>query len=132
MKRGEIRIGISGWRYPPWRGTFYPNGLPQRRELEYASRHVATIEINGSFYSLQRPEFYARWRDETPDGFVFAVKGGRFITHMKKLRDVETALANFFGSGVLALGEKLGPILWQFPESMPHELDRFAAFFAQL
>ena len=88
-KAGVIRVGISGWRYPPWRGTFYPRGLPQRRELEFASRHVATIEINGSFYSLQRPEFYARWRDETPAGFVFGVKGPRYVTHMLKLRDCE-------------------------------------------
>jgi uncharacterized protein YecE (DUF72 family) len=126
------RIGISGWRYPPWREVFYPSGLPHARELSFAAQHFATIEINGSFYSLQRPEYYARWRDETPDGFVFAVKGGRFITHMKKLRDVDEALANFFASGVLALREKLGPILWQFPESMPDDHARFAAFFAAL
>src|SRR5688572_33468454 len=80
----DIRIGISGWRYGPWRGTFYPKGLAQRRELEYASRRLNSIEINGPFYSLQRPEFYQQWYDETPDDFVFSVKGGRFITHMKK------------------------------------------------
>jgi uncharacterized protein YecE (DUF72 family) len=124
----SIRIGISGWRYPPWRGVFYPQGLAQARELEFAAQHFPSVEINGSFYSLQRPEFYARWYEQTPRGFVFAVKGGRFITHMKKLRDVEQAVANFFASGVLALRDKLGPILWQFPESMPHALDRFEAF----
>ena len=113
----RIRIGISGWRYPPWRGRFYPPGWPQRRELEYASRVVSTIEINGSFYSLQTPASYRRWRDETPAGFIFAIKGGRFITHNKRLRDVEIPLANFFASGVLALNEKLGPILWQLPPS---------------
>src|SRR4051794_41475684 len=124
----RIRIGISGWRYAPWRGTFYPKGLAQKNELSYAASKVSTIEINGSFYSLQRPESYARWYEETPDGFVFAVKGSRFITHMKKLRDVDTALANFFASGVLRLRDKLGPILWQFPERFPVDLERFAEF----
>jgi uncharacterized protein YecE (DUF72 family) len=131
-KAGVIRVGISGWRYPPWRGTFYPRGLPQRRELEYASRHVATIEINGSFYSLQRPEFYARWRDETPDGFVFSVKGPRFVTHMLKLRDCEQAVANFFASGIANLGEKLGPILWQLPPMLRFDPERLAPFLATL
>lgn len=129
---GDIRIGISGWRYPPWRSTFYPPGLPQRRELEYASRHVSTIEINGSFYSLQRPEHYARWRDETPDGFIFSVKGPRFITHMLKLRDSEQALANFFASGIANLGDKLGPILWQLPPTFRFDRERLAHFLASL
>ena len=115
------RVGISGWRYAGWRGDFYPKGLPQRRELEYAASQLTSIEINGSFYSLQRPSSYARWHDETPDDFVFAVKGGRFITHLKRLRDVEAPLANFFASGVLALGSKLGPILWQLPENLAFE-----------
>src|SRR5437867_6528585 len=127
-KAGEIRIGISGWRYAPWRGTFYPPHLPQRRELEYASRHVSTIEINGSFYSLQRPEHYARWHDETPDGFIFSVKGPRFITHMLKLRDTEQALANFFASGIANLGGKLGPILWQLPPILRFDPERLARF----
>jgi uncharacterized protein YecE (DUF72 family) len=113
----DIRIGISGWRYPPWRGTFYPRRWPQARELEYASGLVASVEINGSFYSLQHPDSYRAWRDATADDFVFAVKGGRFITHMKRLADVERPLANFFASGVLRLGPKLGPILWQLPPS---------------
>ena len=111
----DTRIGISGWRYGPWRGTFYPKGLAQRRELEYASRQLNSIEINGTFYSLQRPNNFQEWYEQTPDDFVFAVKGGRFITHMKKLKDVGVPLANFFAQGVLALREKLGPILWQFP-----------------
>ena len=126
---GDIRIGISGWRYPPWRGSFYPRGLPQRMELEYASRTVTTIEINGSFYSLQRPESYRSWYAATPPGFCFAVKGGRFITHMLKLRGVEMALANFYASGVLALEDKLGPFLWQLPPVLRFDADRLARFF---
>jgi uncharacterized protein YecE (DUF72 family) len=129
---GEIRVGISGWRYPPWRGAFYPAGLAQRRELEYASRHFSTIEINGSFYSLQRPEHYARWHDETPDGFVFSVKGPRFITHMLKLRDTEQALANFFASGIANLGDKLGPILWQLPPVLRFDAERLERFLSAL
>src|SRR5947208_844488 len=104
-----MRIGISGWRYAGWRGKFYPKDLPQRRELEFAASKFNSVEINGSFYSLQLPSSYQRWYSETPDDFVFAVKGARFITHMKRLRDVGTPLANFFASGVLALREKLGP-----------------------
>jgi len=129
---GDVRIGISGWRYAPWRGVFYPPGLPQRSELAFASRMLPTIEINGSFYSLQRPESYAAWHAETPPGFVFAVKGSRYITHMLKLRGVGAALANFFASGVLRLGDKLGPILWQFPPQFGFDRERFAAFFAAL
>jgi uncharacterized protein YecE (DUF72 family) len=124
-----VRIGISGWRYAPWRGVFYPTGLPQRRELEHASRHLGTIEINGSFYALQRPESYQAWRAEVPEGFVFSVKGGRFVTHMKKLADVEVPLANFFASGVLALGPALGPVLWQLPPTLGYDPDRLARFF---
>lgn len=123
----ELRIGISGWRYPGWRGVFYPKGLAQRRELEFAARHFDSVEINGSFYSLQRPEYYAAWCEETPPGFVFAVKGGRYITHLKQLHDIEAPLANFFASGVLALGDKLGPILWQLPERLPFDA-RFERF----
>ena len=129
---GDARIGISGWRYGPWRGTFYPKGLAQRRELEYGSRQVNSIEINGSFYSLQRPQNYAEWHAQTPDDFVFAVKGGRFITHMLKLKDVERPLANFFASGVLCLKEKLGPVLWQFPPQMGFNPERFETFFKLL
>jgi uncharacterized protein YecE (DUF72 family) len=125
----EIRIGISGWRYAGWRGDFYPKGLAQRRELAYAAEHLTSIEVNGSFYSLQRPSSYAAWRAGTPDDFVFAVKGGRFITHLKRLVDVDAPLANFFASGVLALGPKLGPVLWQLPERQEFDADRMAAFF---
>jgi uncharacterized protein YecE (DUF72 family) len=128
----RIFIGISGWRYAPWRGVFYPAGLPQRRELEYASRRLGSVEINGSFYSLQRPAGYRAWREQTPEGFVFAVKGGRFITHMKKLRGIETPLANFFASGVLALGEKLGPVLWQLPPVLAYDRDRMDGFLSLL
>jgi uncharacterized protein YecE (DUF72 family) len=129
---GRILIGTSGWRYPPWRGEFYPKGLPQRRELEYLSRQLTSAEINGTFYSLQRPERFRAWFDETPADFVFAVKGGRFITHMKQLRDVETALANFYASGVLALGAKLGPFLWQLPPRLAFDPDRLETFFELL
>jgi uncharacterized protein YecE (DUF72 family) len=127
-----IRIGVSGWRYTPWRGVFYPENLPQRLELHYASRALSSIEINGSFYSLQRPEFFARWYEDTPEDFAFAVKGPRFITHMKRLRDVETPLANFFASGVFNLREKFGPILWQFPPQFRFNAEKFASFFKLL
>ena len=129
---GTIRIGISGWRYAPWRGVFYPRGLAQRRELEFASRCFSTIEINGSFYALQRPEHYARWHDETPDGFLFSVKGPRFVTHMLKLKGCEQALANFFASGIANLGDKLGPILWQLPPMLRFDSDRLDKFFRML
>lgn len=128
----KLRIGVSGWRYAPWRGVFYPAGLPQRSELAFASRALSSIEINGTFYSLQRPEAFQRWHAETPDDFCFAVKGPRYITHMLKLRNAETPLANFFASGVFYLGAKLGPILWQFPEQVRYDPARFAAFFELL
>lgn len=129
---GDIRVGISGWTYPGWRGDFYPRGLPRRRELEYAAGRLGSIEINGSFYSLQRPTSYARWAAQTPDDFLLAVKGGRYVTHMRRLRDVESALANFFASGVLALGEKLGPVLWQLPETLEYDAGLLADFFSLL
>ena len=127
-----IRIGISGWRYAPWRGPFYPADLPQRAELEYASHRFPTIEINGSFYSLQRPESYAQWYAETPEDFVFSVKGGRYITHMRRLLDIEQPLANFLASGVFNLREKLGPILWQFPPNFRYDRERLEHFFRLL
>ena len=129
---GQIRVGISGWSYPRWRGDFYPTGLRQRDELAYAAERLGAIEVNGSFYSLQRPTSYAAWHDAVPDDVVLAVKGGRFVTHMKKLRDVETGLANFFASGVLALGGKLGPFLWQLPETLTFDAERMSTFFALL
>ncbi|HEU4486076.1 MAG TPA: DUF72 domain-containing protein [Povalibacter sp.] len=127
-----VRIGISGWRYTPWRGKFYPADLPQRDELKYAAQIFSTIEINGSFYSLQRPEYYAAWYAETPADFVFAVKGPRFITHMKKLRDCTTPLANFLASGIFNLRQKLGPILWQLPPNFRFDRHRIEAFLAML
>jgi len=125
-------IGISGWRYAPWRGEFYPPGLPERAELEYAAARFSTIELNGSFYSLQRPEYYARWYEQVPPDFVFAIKGSRYITHMLRLRGVETALANFFASGVLVLEEKLGPLLWQLPPTLKLDRKLLEEFFALL
>ena len=128
----DVRIGISGWRYRGWRGAFYPPRWPQARELEFAARAVTSVEINGSFYALQRPESYAAWRAATPTGFVFAVKGSRFITHMKRLAGIETALANFFASGVLRLGDKLGPLLWQLPPRFVFDPARLEGFFRLL
>lgn len=127
-----VRVGISGWRYPPWRGVFYPQGLPQRQELEYAAQRLDSVEINGSFYSLQRPSSFRAWAAATPDDFVFAVKGGRFITHMKKLRDVQTPLANFVASGLLALGPKLGPVLWQLAPRHRYDAAQLEDFLARL
>lgn len=124
----HIWIGISGWTYAGWRGVFYPRDLPHKRELEYAGTRFNSIEINGTFYSLQRPSSFRGWYAATPPHFRFAVKGSRFITHMKKLKEVDAALANFFASGVLALNEKLGPVLWQFPPQLAFNADRFEAF----
>lgn len=124
----EFRIGISGWRYAPWRKNFYPEGLTQKRELYFASRSVNSIEINGSFYALQTPERYQNWHDDTPDDFMFSVKAPRFITHIRRLKDVEHPVANFFASGVLDLKKKLGPILWQFPPSFKFDAELFESF----
>lgn len=128
----DIRIGISGWRYAPWRGDFYPKGLTQKRELEFASRAVRSIEINGSFYALQTPQRYASWAADVPDDFVFSVKAPRFITHIKRLRDIEEPMANFFASGLFQLKHKLGPILWQFPPSFKYDEALFDEFLQQL
>lgn len=124
----EARIGISGWVYRPWRGVFYPKGLRQADELAYAAARLNSIEINGSFYSLQRPASWARWRDATPDDFLFAVKGPRYITHLLRLREPRAALANFYASGILGLGDKLGPILWQLPPRFPFDPGLVDAF----
>ena len=126
---GRIRVGVSGWSYDSWKGAFYPADLPAGDRLHYAARRFQSIEINGSFYSLQWPDSYRAWSAATPAGFKLAVKGSRFITHNKKLGDVETALANFFASGILLLGEKLGPILWQLPRQLAFDADRVRAFF---
>ncbi len=128
----KIRIGISGWRYPPWRGTFYPKDLPQHAELGYASSILSIIEINGSFYSLQRPSSYQQWYEGTPKSFVFSVKAPRYITHIRRLKEVEAPLANFLASGLFNLREKLGPILWQFPPFFKYDHERMARFFELL
>ena len=130
--RGQARIGVSGWRYKSWRGDFYPPGLVQRRELEYVAARMSSAEVNGSFYSLLRPSTYAGFREQTPDDFVLAVKGGRYITHIRRLAGAETALANFLASGVLALGPKLGPLLWQLPPTLAYDEERLVSFFALL
>ena len=128
----SIYIGISGWRYAPWRGVFYPEGLAQHRELEYASRQVSSIEINGSFYALQRPESYAAWYAATPPGFMFSHKGNRFITHTLRLRDIDGPVANVMASGVFELREKLGPFLWQFPPNFQFDPERMEHFLSLL
>lgn len=132
MTKPEIRIGMSGWTYPPWRGDFYPEKLTQKRELEFASRQVNSIEINGTFYSLQTPKSFAKWHDSTPEDFVFSVKGTKFLTHVQRLDEPKLPLANFFASGLLNLGRKLGPILWQFPPSFSYNRQRIEAFFKLL
>lgn len=132
MSHGRIRVGISGWRYKGWRENFYPAQLRQKDELAYAAGRFSTVEINGTFYSLQRPDYFAAWREQTPARFLFAVKGPRFITHMLKLRRPETPLANFFGNGILALRDKLGPVLWQFPPQFRFDRDRLSRFFELL
>lgn len=127
-----FHIGISGWRYVPWRGDFYPAGLAQKNELPFAARAVSSIEINGSFYSLQTPERFAEWYAATPPGFVFSVKAGRYITHIKRLKDIEVPMANFFASGLFQLKEKLGAILWQFPPNFKFDAQRFEHFLGLL
>jgi uncharacterized protein YecE (DUF72 family) len=124
----RIRIGISGWRYAPWRGSFYPKGLAQRDELAFAAKVLPIIEINGSFYSLQRPQSYAAWYRATPADFVFSIKAPRYITHIRRLNDVRQPLANFFASGLFNLREKLGPVLWQFPPNFKFEPKRLREF----
>jgi uncharacterized protein YecE (DUF72 family) len=126
--RGAIRIGIGGWTYAPWRGTFYPDELPQKRELEYASRQLTSIEINGTFYGSQKPESFAKWRDETPDGFVFSLKAPRFATNRKVLADVGDSIARFFAGGVMELKDKLGPINWQFTPAKKFDAADFEVF----
>lgn len=128
----HIRIGISGWRYPPWRKVFYPPGLRQADELQFASRALPSIELNGSFYALQRPSSYASWFAQTPDDFVFSIKATRYVTHVLRLVDADQAIANFFASGLLRLKHKLGPILWQFPPSFQFDAERFEHFLALL
>lgn len=128
----EVRVGISGWTYAPWRGNFYPARLPAKLELAYVTRRFNAIEVNGTFYSLQTPSTFSTWYQQSPLDFRFALKGGRFITHIRRLRDVAVPLANFFASGVLALREKIGPILWQFPPQFLFDETRFRRFFEAL
>lgn len=130
---GRVWIGPSGFAYPEWRGDFYPRGLPANRWLGYAAERFDSIELNGTFYSLKSPDVFRAWARAAPaGGFVYAVKGSRYVTHDKKLHDVETALANFYASGVLALGAATGPFLWQLPPGLGFHADRVAAFLALL
>lgn len=125
-------VGVSGWSYKSWRGHFYPAGLRVADELSFAAQRLNSIELNGTFYSLRKPEDYRKWASQVPDGFIFAVKGGRYITHMKKLVDVESALSNFFKSGPCELGAKLGPVLWQLPERLSFDPVKIRNFLALL
>ena len=126
--KAAIRVGVGGWIYEPWRGAFYPADLPQKRELEYMSRKLSSIEINGTFYRGPSRDSYARWRDETPDGFVFALKGPRYATHRRVLAEAGESIERFVAGGLAELGDKLGPINWQFPPTKRFEADDFAAF----
>jgi uncharacterized protein YecE (DUF72 family) len=125
---GTIRIGVGGWTYEPWRGSFYPDKFPQKRELEYASRQLTSIEINGTFYGSQKPETFAKWRDETPDSFVFSLKAPRFATNRKVLAEAGGTIARFFASGVMELKDKLGPINWQLLPTTKFDPADFEAF----
>lgn len=127
-----IRVGIGGWVFKPWRGAFYPKGLPQAQELSYASRHLTSIEINGTFYRTQKPASFRKWADETPDDFVFSLKGPQFATNRRVLAEAGPSIERFFASGVLELGAKLGPVLWQMAPTKKFDPDDFAAFLALL
>src|SRR5690606_26580338 len=127
-----IRVGIGGWNYAPWKGTFYPKGLKAADELRYAGEHLTSIEINGTFYRTQSADSFARWRDETPDGFVFSVKGHRAVVNKKVLAEAGEALDWFYGSGILALGDKLVPVLWQFAPHKKFDAEDFGAFLSLL
>ena len=123
-----IRIGIGGWTYEPWRGTFYPEKWPQKRELDYAAERVTAIEINGTYYGSQKPATFASWAKAVPDGFVFALKASRYCTNRKVLADAGESIAKFTGQGIVELGDRLGPILWQFMATKTFDADDFAAF----
>jgi uncharacterized protein YecE (DUF72 family) len=131
-KSGTVRVGIGGWVYEDWRGTFYPEGLPQKRELEYASSRLSAIEINGTFYGTQKPESFAKWFEETPDDFVFTLKGPRYATNRRVLAEATPSIERFVTSGILELKHKLGPINWQFAPTKTLDLDDFAKFLALL
>ena len=130
--KGNIRVGVGGWNYEPWRETFYPQDLPQKRELEYASRQLTAIEINGTYYSTQKRESFAKWRDETPDGFVFSMKASRYATNRRELATAGESVERFVGSGIAELGPKLGPIVWQFMPTKRFDPDDLEAFLALL
>jgi uncharacterized protein YecE (DUF72 family) len=127
-ERGDIRIGVGGWTFPPWRGTFYPEDLPQKSELAYAGRHLTAIEINATYYGSQKPASFHKWAAETPDGFVFTIKGSRFTTNRRVLAEAKDSIERFFDQGVLELGAKLGPVLWQFAPTKTFDEADFAAF----
>lgn len=132
MSEGKIRVGIGGWSFEPWRGTFYPQGLPQKRELEYAGEHLTAIEINATFYRGQSPATFAKWRDSVPEGFVFSLKASRFCTNRKALGEAWESIGKFVGQGLVELGDKLGPILWQLPATKRFDAEDIAAFLALL
>jgi uncharacterized protein YecE (DUF72 family) len=132
MANGRIRAGMGGWTYEPWRKTFYPEGLPHSRELEYASRQVTAIEINGTYYSTQKPASFVKWRDETPDDFVFSLKASRYATNRRVLAEAGDSVQRFIGSGIAELGDKLGPIVWQFMPTKAFDAADFEAFLALL
>lgn len=132
MKTGAIRVGIGGWTFAPWRGEFYPEKLAQAKELGFASRHVTSIEINGTYYGSQKPASFRKWAAETPDDFIFAVKGPRFATNRRVLAEAGESIERFYGSGVIELGDKLGPVLWQFAPTKKFDADDFGAFLALL
>lgn len=132
MQNGPIHIGIGGWDFDPWRGTFYPQGLAKTKQLYFASRQLSAIEINATFYKLQRPELFERWAAEVPDGFVFALKGSRFCTNRKALGEAGESIAKFCGQGLTKLGDKLGPILWQLAATKQFDPDEIAAFLSLL
>ncbi len=125
---GTIRAGIGGWTYQPWEGTFYPDELPKKRQLEYASRQLPTIEVNGTYYGTQKPAVFAKWANEVPDGFVFSLKGNRFVTNRKVLSEAEESLARFLGSGISELGDRLGPLVWQFAPTKKLDPEDFEGF----
>jgi uncharacterized protein YecE (DUF72 family) len=129
---GEIRVGVGGWVFPPWRGVFYPDKLPQKDELAYASHRLTAIEINGTYYGAQKPETFRRWAAETPDGFVFTLKGSRFVTNRRELAEAGESISRFFDQGVTELGDKLGPVLWQMPPTKKFHPEDFEAFLSLL
>ncbi len=128
MTKGTIRAGIGGWTFAPWEGTFYPDDLPKKRQLEYASRQLPTIEVNGTYYGSQKPAVYAKWASEAPDGFIVALKGNRFVTNRKVLSEASESLSKFLNSGIAELGDKLGPLVWQFAPTKKFDPEDFEGF----